>query len=88
MGSNEEIFWGGKSTKIQLYSAINIKSLVLFRFAKLQTQCKTTKNPLLTPPLGGLNNMILDRSPSNFFKRERGLNKGFAIGMIAKRNTG
>ena len=35
MGSSEEIFWGGKSAKIQLYSAINIKSLVLFRFAKL-----------------------------------------------------
>ena len=25
MGSSEEIFWGGKSAKIQLYSAINIK---------------------------------------------------------------
>ena len=37
MGSNEEIFWGGTSTKIQLYSAINIKSLVLFRFAKQKT---------------------------------------------------
>ena len=35
MGSSEEIFWGGKSAKIQLYSAINIKSLVLFKFAKL-----------------------------------------------------
>ena len=35
IGSDKEIFWGGKSTKIQLYSAINIKSLVLFRFAKL-----------------------------------------------------
>ena len=64
MGSNEGIFWGGKSAKIQLYPAINIKSLVLFRFAKLhKRQCETTKNPLLlinSPGGGGLNIMILD----------------------------
>ena len=54
MGSNEGIFWGRTSTKIELYSATNIKILVPFRFGKLhKRQCKTTKNPLLTPPTGG-----------------------------------
>ena len=35
MGSNEGFFWGGTSTKIELYSATNIKIPVPFRFGKL-----------------------------------------------------
>ena len=58
--SNEGFFWGGTSTKIELYSATNIKIPVPFRFGKLhKRQCKTTKNPLLTPPPPGGGGLIM-----------------------------